>query len=449
MRHYIKHLVLLPMAFICCCTLLEAQEVQSWSLEQLKDSALRNNHALAIKQWQVKEKREKIREDEIKKYPSATVNGNFLYNFNLGEITIPAGTIGELPLSPTNTVLLPNTDKNFTVGEHSNFTIGMLAYQPITQQAKIKTGLEIDKTDVALTEKEQVKISLQIKQAIEKVYYGTLITQKQLEEAEAKLALARSKLTDLENALLAGKTINADKAGLQAGIASEEQNILKLNIQLQDYMGDLKNLTGINADSLKLQAIEPATQQIDVLDQYKSAASSSNTDMQIARLNQSKALLGIKAARQSNIPDLGLVGGYSYQYGNPIFPSHIPFVGVNLKWSLQDVFSNKQIVKQRQFQLKQAEENIQYTQQQMNNEIEKAYRKIEQSQALIAVAQKALFYQKEAYKLQEDKQAAGLNVKTDLLNAKSLLAKSEADMYAAQLSYLIAVSDLKILTGQF
>ncbi|MCF6405677.1 TolC family protein [Chitinophaga filiformis] len=448
MKQYIKHLALLFMAFLCCCSLLKAQDSQSYSLEQLKATALRNNHTLAIKEWQIKEKQAKIKEDEIRKYPSATVNGNYLYNFNLGEITIPAGTIGELQLSPTNTALLPNTDKTFEVGQHNNFTIGMLAYQPITQQAKIKTGLEIDKTDMAVTEKERFKISLQIKQAIDKLYYGTLITQKQLEEAEAKLALASSRLTDLENAQLAGKTTNADKAGLQAAVANEEQNILKLNIQLQDYMGDLINLTGINAQSLKLEVIEPEVQPIDQLEGYKSAASDSNADMQIAKLSKSKALLGIKAARQSNIPDFGLVGGYSYQYGNAILPSHIPFLGVNLKWNVQDVFSNKQVLKQRQFQLKQAEENIQYTQQQVDNDIAKAYRKISQSQALIAVAQKALFYQKEAFKLQEDKQAAGLNVKTDLLNAKSSLAKSEADMYAAQLSYLIAVSDLKILTGQ-
>jgi len=448
MKHYIKHLALLSVAFICSCTLLKAQDGQSYTLEQLKDAALRNNHTLAIKEWQIKEKQAKIKEDEVKKYPSATVNGNYLYNVNLGEITIPAGTIGELQLSPTNTVLLPSTDKDFTVGQHSNFTIGMLAYQPITQQVKIKTGLDIDKTEVAVTEKERFKITLQIKQAIDKLYYGTLIAQKQLEEAEAKLALATSKLADQENAQLAGKTITADKAGLQAAVANEEQNILKLNIQIEDYMGDLLNLTGINARSLKLEEIEPVIQQIDALEGYKTTASSSNADMQIAGLNKSKALLGIKAAKQSNIPDLGLVGGYSYQYGNPILPSNIPFLGVNLKWNVQDIFSNKQVLKQRQFQLKQAEEYIQYTQQQVNNDIEKTYRKIEQSKQLIAVAQKALFYQKEAFKLQEDKQAAGLNVKTDLLNAKSSLAKSEADMYAAQLSYLIAVSDLKILTGQ-
>lgn len=448
MNYKLNLLSLTLIVFACGINSLRAQSIRSYSLEQLKDSALKNNHTLAIKEWQIKEKQEKIKEDEIKRYPSATLNGNYQYNFNLGELTIPAGTIGEVEISPGNSIMLPNTDKNFTVGEHNNYDIGITAYQPITQQAKIKTGLEIDKIDVLLTEKDHFKISRQIKLAIDKLYYGALITKKQLEEAEAKLALAKSKLEDIENALRAGKTVTADRAGLQASIADEEQNIMKLSLRIQDYTGDLINVTGINTDSLTLEEVEPTIQPLDLVDGYKDAAAASNTDLQIANLNKSRALLGIKAARQSNRPDIGLVAGYSHQYGNPVLPANNPTLGINMKWNLQDIFSNKHIIRQRKFQLKQSEENIVNTQEQVNNEIEKSYRKVNHTQALITVAQKTVVYRKEELKLQEDKQQAGLNVKTDMLNARSLLAKAEADMYSAQLSYLITVSDLKLLTGQ-
>ena len=427
---------------------LQAQDAAPYTLQQLKDSALKNNHMLAIKEWTIGEKKAKISEDEIKKYPSAMLNGNYQYNFILGDITIPAGTIGELPLSPTNIVLLPNTDKSFTVGEHNNYNIGITAYQPITQQAKIKTGLQVDRMEVMLTEKEKQKISLQIRQGVERLYYGTLIAQKKLEEANAKLELAKARLEDLENALLAGKTINANKAGLQANIADEEQNILKLTIQIQDYLGDLANLTGIRTGLIKLTETEPATDQPATVSAYKTTAMSSGIDLQIANINKSKALLGIKAAKQGNRPDLGLIAGYAYQAGNPLLPANNPFVGLNLKWNLQEIFSNKQTIKQREFLLKQAEENIAYVTEQMNNDIEKAYRKINESKMLMLVAQKAVGYRKEEVKVEEDRRAAGYNVNTDLLNTKSLLAKAEADMYAARLSYLLAVSDLKFLVGE-
>ncbi|MEO6732027.1 MAG: TolC family protein [Ferruginibacter sp.] len=446
MKHNIYPWLTLMLFLTCYSGFLQAQNVTSYSLQQLTDSALKNNHALTIKEWQIKEKLAKISEDEVKKYPSTTLNSNYQYNFILGEITIPAGTIGEVPLTPT--VFLPNTDRSFKVGDHSNYNIGVSAYQPITQLKKIKTGLEIDKTDVTLTQKEKLKVSLQIKQAVERLYYGTLIVQKQLEEARAKLELANAKLSDVENSLLAGKTITLNRAGLQANIADEEQNMLKLSIQIQDYLGDLINVTGIQVTTIKLDEKEPDLQDVDVVNVYKNNAINSNIDLQIANINKSKALLGIKATKQSNLPDVGLIAGYAYQKGNPLIPSNNPFLGVNLRWNIQDVFSNKQIIKQREFQVKQAEENIANTKEQVDNNIDKAYRKISQIQDLIGVAKKAVAFRKEEMKLEEDKRAAGLNLKTDLLNTKALLAKAEADMYAAQLSYTLSVLDLKFLTGQ-
>jgi outer membrane protein TolC len=439
MKHTIKLGVLL-MAYLIWCTLsLKAQEVPTYSLEQLIDSALRNNHALTTKLWQIREKQAKIEEDKIKRYPSTTLNGNYLHSFSLGELTIPAGTIG--PSSP-------GTDKSFTVGKYNSSVVGIMAYQPITQQAKIKTGLEADKADVLLTEKEKLKIELQIKQSTEQLYYGILITQKRLEEAEAALALVKSKFIDVENAILAGKTVNTDKAGLQANIADQEQNILKLNIQVQDYMGDLTTITGITANSIRLAEIEANIQSMNQVEEYQSIAKHSNVDLQIANLNKSKAALGIKSSRQSNIPELGLTGGYAHQFGNALLPVNNTFIGLSLKWDLQSIFSNKQITRQRQFGLKQAEEHFINTELQVNNDIKKAYRKIDQAQALIAVAQKSVTYLQEELKIQQDKQIAGLNKSTDLLNTQALLAKARADMYTAQLSYRMAISDLKILTGQ-
>jgi outer membrane protein TolC len=67
---------------------------------------------------------------------------------------------------------------------------------------------------------------------------------------------------------------------------------------------------------------------------------------------------------------------------------------------------------------------------------------------LINVAEKALKYRQEELKLQENKQLAGMNLKTDILATKAVLAKAEADVYAAKLAYLIALSDLDALIGQ-
>jgi len=188
--------------------------------------------------------------------------------------------------------------------------------------------------------------------------------------------------------------------------------------------------------------------ELDVTTAAEMKSEIQNPDLVIAELNQQRARQGLSAARWSYLPDLGLVAGYTYQLGNKLYPEHNPFVGANLKWNLQDIFSNKQIVNQRNFLVEQAAENLENTRKQVANDIEKANRKVKQAIALINVAQKAVNYRKEELKIQQDKRNSGLNIETDLLNTRSLLAKAQADLLAAQLNYRLAVSDLKMLEGK-
>ncbi|WEA00630.1 TolC family protein [Mucilaginibacter sp. SJ] len=424
---------------------LSAQVV--YSLQQLKDAAGKNSHQLAIKEYQVQEKISKLKEDEIKKYPAATLDGTYQYNFKLPDITVPAGALGSVKTGNGDTQLLPAQSSNFAVGQKGSYNVGLNLYQPLSQQFKINTGLEIDKTDIKLIQKEKEKTVLQLGLEIEQLYYGTLITQKQSEAEAARLELAKARLKDAEGALAAGKTTGVNLAGLRADIAGEEQSLLKLDIQVQDYLGELSRITELDLTGAKLMEAEPDNSVPEPVEAYKSS-SFGNPDMEIGRLNKEKALLGIKAARQSNIPDIGIITGYYVQQGSPVLPPSSPYVGISLKWNLQDLFSNKQVQNQRVFQLKQAEESLIYTKRQIDSDIDKTWRKIKQSGALILAAKKLVAYRRDALKEQQDRQIAGLDIKTAMLETKLRLSEAEVNLYSAQLSNVIAIAELRNLAGQ-
>jgi outer membrane protein TolC len=413
------------------------QQTDTLTLNTAIEAAMQNNRLLNIKRIQVEEKQAKVKEDQIKKYPTVILSSTYLYNVNTSD-----------PLPLNSTIQLPIPDKYMQLGENNTFNAAGVIYQPITQQAKIRTGINISKTEVLITEKEKKKVAQQITQSVERLYYGLLINEKQKVEASSKLEAAKIKLYDVESALLAGKTVNVDKAGLLANIAEQEQTILRLDIQAQDYMDDLKQITGLTAHNLFLENVDIVTSVTPLLEESKSVALVNNVDLSIATLNQTKADLGIKAARQSYLPDIGFVGGYMYQTGNGVLPNNNPFGGINFKWNIQDVFANKHVVEQRKLLSKQANENLANTREQLNTDVNKAYNKLVQVKNLITVTQKAAYYRREEMKIQSDKSVSGLNTKVDVLNAQSSLAKSEADLYAAQLSYRLAVSDLKILEGK-
>lgn len=423
--------------------MLHAQQPMPLDLQQAIDLALQHNRALHIKQLQQSEKAAKLHEDAIKQYPAVTVSSAYQYNQNLGALNIPAGYFGSLPLGGT-TIELPNKDASFELGKHNNFNAGVTVYQPITQLGKIKAGMEVTKTDVLISEQETRKASLQIRQAVEKLYYGLLINQQQQITANANLRLAQMKQFDVESALMAGKTVDASKAGLQANVADEEQNLLKLQIQADDYMADLQQLTGITADSVVLAEVDYTPQPIS-----DSISGDNNVDIRLATLTKVKTEQAIKATQRSYLPDFGVMAGYTYQAGNVLYPNSNPFVGASFKWNIQDIFSNKQVMHQRNFQLQQSTEYVANTQETVNHDIAKAKRRINQAIALIAVAQKAVNYRQDELKIQEDKRDAGLNIEADLLNTKSMLAKAQADLLSAKLNYRIAYSDLRILTGAY
>lgn len=440
---------------------LNAQDTQKkLNLQQVQELAVKNNRYLKVKQLQVNEKQQKINEDKVKFFPNVSVGANYQYNSNLSELTIEQGSFGTLPLLvqlPTGSlttvnVALPAADKTFEMGQHNNVNASATLYQPISQLPKIATGVNISKTELAITKAEQAKVTLQIKQAAEKLYYGLLILQKQKDEAEIKILVAKNKLKDVESAVNAGKTTYSSQAGLNAQLADEEQNLLKINIQIDDYTSDLKRLIGFNeSEELSLEAITAAevTNSTLSIDSLATLALSDNLDLKIAGLTVTKAKNAVDASRLSYLPDLGLFGGYTYQKGNLLYPENNTFVGVSFKWNIQDMVSNTFTKNQRNMQKKQADESYLNTKGQLNNDLYKAYRRVKQSLELISVAAKVLDYRREDMKIQIDKQSTGLNIETDYLTTKAAYAKAEADYFAAQLNYRLALTDLQILTGKY
>jgi len=438
--------VFLLLLFVATMPARAQQTIPSLSLSQAVDSALQRNHLLKIKEYQLKEKKAGIKKAKIKHFPSVTVSSTYRYNKNTGSLDIQKGEFGSLPLSPSVRVPLPNANKSFELLEHENFKAGVSLYQPISEQSKIYTGVQISQTEASMAGVEKHKAKQQITLSVEKLYYGILINQKKKEQAKAKLELAKMKLHDTESAIQAGKTVDANKAALKATVADKKQALLKLKIEAQDHRSDFERLTGISLAQVKLQNVENNTLSLRPLASYKSEASNHNVDLRLTSLKKQKSRLAIQAARENYIPNLGFIAGYSYQKGSTIYPTYNPYVGIHFEWNLQDIFSDKQVVEQRENVYQQAREHWRNTQEKIDNEVEKAYRKLAQVEALIKTAQEAVNYRREAYRIQQNKQDAGLNTKVDMLKARASLTKSQADLYAAQLQYQLALSKLRILS---
>ncbi len=428
---------------------ISAQNGKPLSLDDAENLAVKNNHLVKVRRLQIDEKQQKVNEDRIKYLPTIVAGGAYQYNTGLPSITIDKGVFGELPLGTTK-IPFPPIDEVLQMGNHDNYNAGISVYQPVTQMGKINAGVQVSKSEYRIAQTEESKAEFQVRQTVEKLYFGLLILQKQIEEANLKVTLAKTKLSDVENAFSAGKTTESNKFGLSAAEADEEQNLLKLQIQYDDYASELKQLIGLDETSeLVLQPV-PSGQIIEsaaVIDTALNVASINNDDLRLASLYKTKADNAVRASKYSFLPDVGLLGGYAYQKGTALYPKNNAFVGASIKWNIQDVLSNRTIELQRISAREQAEENMANTKEQVSNDIAKTYRKLKQSEDLIKVAEKVVSYRREDLKMQSDKSSSGLNLEADLLTAKAALARAESDYFSAQLNYRITLSELKILMG--
>ena len=428
-----------------------SQDKSSLNLESAVEMALKNNHLINVKRLQTDEKQQKVNEDKVKYLPVIGIGGTYQYNSDLPSITIDQGRFGTLPFNGLF-YPLPPVDEIIEVGEHNIYNAGLTFYQPLTQLGKISSGVKVSKTELQIARTEENKSAIQIKQAVEKLYFGILITQKQIEEAELKVRMAEIKLKEVENALLAGKTTESSRYGLAATAADEQQNLLKLRMQSDDYSADLKQLTGISGTGdLLLEPVpsEYLAEKTESIDTSMKGALLRNNDLKLATLIKTKAVYAIQASKLSYLPDLGILGGYTYQKGTMIYPKNNSYIGASMKWNLQDMISNRTLQRQRIYLKEQAEENLANTREQVNKDISKACRRLLQSQELIRVAGKVVEYRAEDLKIHQNERMAGLNLESELLSAKAAMAKAEADYFAAQLQFRLALSELKILTGNY
>lgn len=451
--NFARTLVVLVVLFLIVPNINAQQVTEKINLQKATEMAFQNNHLLKAKQLQVQEKQQKINEDKVKYFPIVNIGSSYQYNNNVSELTITQGSFGVLPMGGNIMIPLPDKDKLFEMSSHNTYNAGATFYQPISQIPEIIKGVQISKTDLKIVQTEQEKAVMQLKQGVEKLYYGILILQKQKEEAEIKLTLAQTKMKDVESAINAGKATESNKIGLNANISDEEQNLLKINIQIDDYTSELKQLIGILPEkAIVLEYIPLENPSLDIslsIDTLVNESQTNNNEIKTATFLKEKVNYALGAGRYGYIPDIGIMGGYTYQQGNNLFPENNSFIGVTLQWNIHDVFSNKFICNQRKILINQADENILNTKEQISNDVLKTYRKIGQTIKLVNVAEKVVGYRKEDFKIQSDKFRLGLNIESDLLLAKANLAKSEADLYAAFLSYRMAYTELQILIGKF
>ncbi len=421
---------------------------QTYTMQQLVDSALINNKLLQIKTYQIKEKQAALASTNQLRLPNLTIMGNYMYNFTPLRVNVPAGALGSTPIPGLPiSIPIPFENVNQVIGKNNTVVAGAILYQPITEQFKISNGTNVKKIDVRIIEAEQQQTAEKIKNGIQQLYLGINATRYAITAIEGSIELAQAEVDYIQVAIESEKAIPMNYYGLKASLADEKQKKLKKEAELLKMVNTLNQLTQLQLTANQISDQVVSFPEEETLSNYVAKAQNS-PDYQIAYLNQQKAIEGIRATKNSYLPDLGVIGGYMYQYGIDYINNNFAVLGVNLKWNINDIFRNKQEQHQREALKAQATLFAEHTQSEIEQNINTAYQELMLAKQLILVAEEVDEYRLLNFEMHKDKFDAGLINYKELVKTKQEHTKAKSDYYAALLNYQIHLSQIRALTGQ-
>ena len=420
-----------------------AAEVRRLTLTEAVHLAITQNRALKIARLRVMEHEQKKAGERSGYFPAITNQSNILHITDLQNVAIPAGAFGTAAgtLVPTRNVALPQ-------GQKTLYSSGTQISQPLTQLIRIHEANRIAAADVAVSRDDLKMAETQVALQVHSLYFGILIARLQKQAAEQQSRYAGEHLRESEEDVQGGSALNVAAIQGRAGLLESQQSVLTAELQLSDLNTELNDLLGLPLDTqLELDPSVPATFDQRPREEYVQTAWSENPEIMAAEESVKKARAGVTAAKSAYIPDVTAYARQSYQDGVPFLVRNFGTFGVNLNWEVFDFGKRRAVVREREAQLAQAEENVRRLKEEVAVAIERSYNKLERTQSLVQVANQVVKLRTESERLSQNQLTQGLVLVSERRQATAATYKAQADYLQASLGYLLAWAELEQAVG--
>ncbi len=421
-----------------------AAPVQQLTLQQTVTLALRQNPALKIAAAKVLEKG--YQEDAVQAdyYPQLSDDLRWSYLTANQLVSIPAGSLGNIQGLGS----FPAEKMDISQGSQSTLLNTLTVKQPLTQLIKIRDAEQVATAERMVSEAELHQAQTEVVFAAKKLFYGLLLADKQQESARAAIVAAEAGLREATDAATSGVVLPMAVSGARVKLLQAQQALLNEEIRCSDLSAELSRLIGLPLDSdyhllyVDSEPAEPLPQQ-----SYVATALASNPEIQGARKKVSKAQGGVAASRHDYIPDVGLFASYMHQEGVSFLQDDFGVVGLQMTWDIFDWGKKSAKVRQRNMQLVQAERNLERVKQQVEVAVGKAYRKLEQTRMMMAVAEEVLSLQQDRLR-QGDNQLAVETITAAAHDELVAAVKTaEYNQLQARVAYQLALAELSQAMG--
>jgi outer membrane protein TolC len=438
--------VLAATAFSAC--IAAAQEISNTAppprhitLQESVQLALKHNHDIRIAGYTVEEKEHAKQVAKSAYFPSIRNDSTFVHVTDTEFVEIKAGALGVVGGTP-----IPAANSIVSQGGVNIATSGTQITQPLTNLLKVRRENDMAQAELKASREKAQLTGNDVALAVHQVYYEILIAQAHRNATEARMKASEALQSERVEQVKFGSALEQESIESRAQQLQAKQELLTTDFQLTDLKLKLNDLIGLPlATALDLDPGVPEFQDTCPRKDCVTAALASHPEIRAARAEVQKAEAAIGLAKTDMwVPDVEAFVRYSYQDNVPfLFLAHnFGTFGVHFGYDLFDGGRKHGVVRERQAQLAQANENLAKLTDAVELSVETAYNKLERTEQMLKVSQEVLALRTESNRVRQQEliRGAALNSQADTATAQEYEAK--ALLLQSQMDYLQAHDEL-------
>ena len=424
---------------------------QTYSLQQLKDSALHNNFAIRKARFDISAAQQQRREAFTKYFPNVSATGLW-FNANKGMAQTTINPSELLPQSLAQAMaqqmppqVLADLGNPINVSMMKNGTIGgVTAVQPVFAGGQIvnvnrlaKVGENVSRLQLQLSENE-------VEKTTEQYFWQLVSLQEKMKTVEAVEALLADIAKDVDVALKAGVAMRNDLLQVQL----RQNDIASQKLTLRNATSVVKLLIAqycCLSDTV-FTLVAPADEGAD---QLQGAAFNVQSTPEYQLLSQQVRATGLQHKMEvgKNLPSVGVGAGYNYH--NLLDNNHtFGMIFATVSVPISDWWGGSHAIKRKKIEHEKAQAQLADNSELLRIRMQKAYNDVEEARQQLDIAQRSIEQADENLRLNRNFYQAGTSKMSDLLEAQLLYQQARDRQTDAVANYHNKLLEYRQAIGQ-
>lgn len=192
---------------------------------------------------------------------------------------------------------------------------------------------------------------------------------------------------------------------------------------------------------------------IPYVDELTETALNKNESVEITHKNLSLKELDQKITKANYLPKITAGGEYFFKYPNMMFFPPEPYayrlgmVGVNLTYPIESLYKNKYKMQEARENIDLAKLQIAENEEKIRHNVYEAYKKFEETDQKVKIAEEAIDQAKENYRIVRTKYANKLSLITELIDADNTYLEAESNLISVKINRQLKYYQLQYTIG--